>query len=70
MTARQMCTLTPVEHRGGVVAELDIKTELDDGRATTITLFRWPVGWRVPLYLDLPPSLKRAALRVAREVVA
>lgn len=62
-------TLTPVAHRGGVVEELDVKAECSDGRAGTITLMRWPAGWRVPLHLDLQPKMARTLLRLAREAV-
>lgn len=70
MTAATMqCTLTPVGHRGGFVEELDIRVETSDGQSGTVTLFRFPAGWRFPQYLDWPLKLQRACLRVAREAV-
>lgn len=66
--ALETWTLTPVGHRGGVVEELDIKAECSDGRTGLITLMRWPAGWRVPLYLDIPAKMERALLAIAREV--
>ena len=63
-------TLRAVDYRGGTVGELDIKAECADGRSGIITMSRWPsVGWRVPLHLNLPPKMARAALRVAHEAV-
>lgn len=61
--------LQPIAHRGGAVPELDIKAQCSDGRTGTITLTRWPVGWRVPLHLDIPPKMARRLLTIAREVV-
>ncbi len=61
--------LTPVAHRCGTVEELDIKAECEDGREGIITLMRWPAGWRVPLHLDLQPTMVRALLTIARHAV-
>lgn len=69
MSARQTWTLQAVDYRGGTVGELDIKADCDDGRSGIITLDRWPSGWRVPLYLNLPRKMERALLRVACEAV-
>lgn len=69
MAKREQWTLTPVAHRGGVVEELDIRAQCSDGRAGTITLMRWPAGWRVPLYLDIPPKMARVLVAIAREAV-
>lgn len=61
-------TLTAVDYRGGLVGELDIKAECDDGRSGVIIMSRWPgVGWRAPLHLNLPKAIEQEALRVARE---
>lgn len=61
-------TFVPVDFRGGVVGELDIKADCSDGRTELITVMRWPVGWRAPLYLD--SAAARAVLRVARDTEA
>lgn len=66
---RETWTLFPVAHRGGVVEELDIRAECSDGRGGVITLMRWPIGWRVPLHLDLPPTMASHLLAIAREAV-
>lgn len=69
MSARESWTLQAVDYRGGTVGELDVKAECEDGRSGIITVSRWPVGWRVPLHLDLRPDMQRALLRVARQAV-
>lgn len=61
-------TMTAVDFRGGVVGELDIRVTTGE-TASTITLFQFPAGWRVPPHLDLPPSMRRAALHLAHEAV-
>lgn len=68
MTA-ETWTLQAVDYRGGIVGELDIEAQCNDGRHGTITVTRWPAGWRVPLHLDLHPKMERALLRVANEAV-
>lgn len=65
--AREAWTLEAVDFRGGVVGELDVKVECADGRNGIITVSRWPAGWRVPEYLNLPPAIARGTLRIARE---
>ncbi|ORV82869.1 hypothetical protein AWC11_23205 [Mycobacterium interjectum] len=69
MTAREAWTLQAVDYRGGVVGELDIKADCADGRTGTITVFRFPAGWRVQQVPKLPACMERAVLRIAREAV-
>lgn len=68
MTA-ETWTLQAVDYRGGIVGELDIKAECTDGRHGIITVFRFPVGWRVQQVPKLPPKIERVALRIAHEAV-
>ncbi|MGV0805767.1 hypothetical protein [Mycolicibacterium setense] len=51
-------TLSVVDGRDGIVKELDIKAECDDGRNGVITMMCFPGGkWLAPAYLDLPAKM-------------
>lgn len=64
-------TLQAIDYRGGTVEELDIKAECEDGREGVITMMRFPsCDWSAPLYLDIPPKMKRLATKIAREAMS
>ncbi|WP_162299427.1 hypothetical protein [Mycobacteroides abscessus] len=64
-------TLQAIDYRGGTVEELDIKAECEDGREGVITMRRFlSCRWTAPLYLDIPPKMKRLALKICHEAVA
>lgn len=62
-------TLQAVDYRGGGVGELDIKAECADGRSETITVYRFPAGWRAQQHPSLSLKAERLALQIAREAV-